>query len=317
MIRVRYLGSNELSPGLHATAERRGRQTTIFLLDGMTVAERRSALRRLRLTARMGHCPRLPAGQLGFALFTDQIRTGIRRAGAVLRLHPAGSTVPIMVLSGGAIAFLLFSTVSMHVLRPPRATDQSAAGISPVISASAIAIGGSRGQANAGNAGNPAGTGGQADPGAPGRGSDPGPLPRPDSGPAGTTPAPAAGAPATSAPATSAPATSAPGAGAPDAGNGAGSVTGSGTGGSGGDATSSSATSSSATSSSGGTTDSSGARPSQVTSQPSTAATAATAPASAATAPAAAPTHASSSSGSPGLGWPGGVCVDMGPRRPA
>ena len=316
MIRVRYLGSNELSPGLHATAERRGRRTTVFLLDGMTVAERRSALRRLRLTARMGHCPRLPAGQLGFALFTDQIRTGIRRAGAVLRLHPAGSTVPIMVLSGGAIAFLLFSAVSIHVLRTPRAADQSAAGISPVISAGAIAIGGSRGQATGpggpggqGNARNPAGTGGQADPGALGRRAGPGRLTRPDSGPAGTTSALASGAPATSAPATSAPATSAlaagapatsapatgaPAASAPAAGNGAGSGNGSGTGGSGGDATQSSGTNGSG---SGGTTDSSGARPGQVTSHPSTPATAASATATA-TAPAAAPTHASSSSGS-------------------
>ena len=96
MIRVRYRGSNELSPGLHAAAEQRGRRTTVYLLSGLTAAERRSALRRLRLTARMGHCPRLPAGQLAFALLMDRIRTGVGRAGAVLRLHPAGSTVPIM-----------------------------------------------------------------------------------------------------------------------------------------------------------------------------------------------------------------------------
>jgi hypothetical protein len=101
MIRVRYRGSNELSPGLHATAERDGRRTTVYLLDGMTAVQRRSALRRLRLTARMGHCPRLPAAQLAFALFTDRIRTGIGRAGRVLRLHPAGSTVPIIVRPAG------------------------------------------------------------------------------------------------------------------------------------------------------------------------------------------------------------------------
>jgi hypothetical protein len=68
MLRLRYRGSNELSPGLHATAERDGRRTTVYLLDGMTAGQRRSALRRLRLTARMGHCPRLPAAQLAFAL---------------------------------------------------------------------------------------------------------------------------------------------------------------------------------------------------------------------------------------------------------
>jgi len=45
-----------------------------------------------------------------------------------------------MVLSGGAIAFLLFSTVSIHVLHP-RTADQSDAS-TPVASASAIAIGG-------------------------------------------------------------------------------------------------------------------------------------------------------------------------------
>ena len=89
---------------------------------GLTVPERRSALRRLRLTARMGHCPRLPAAQLAIALLADRIRTAIGRAGAVLRLHPAGSTVPVMVLSGGAIAFLLFSTVSIQVL--PRPADR-------------------------------------------------------------------------------------------------------------------------------------------------------------------------------------------------
>jgi len=111
----------------------------------------------------MGHCPRLPAAQLAFALFTDRIRTGIGRAGRVLRLHPAGSTVPIMVLSGGAIAFLLFSTVSIHVIRP-RAAGQSGAGTSPVASASPIATGaGSQGQAT-----------GQGGPGAAGNPGDPG-----------------------------------------------------------------------------------------------------------------------------------------------
>jgi hypothetical protein len=137
MIRVRYRGSNELSPGLHATAERDGRRTTVYLLDGMTAGQRRSALRRLRLTARMGHCPRLPAAQLAFALFTDRIRTGIGRTGRVLRLHPAGSTVPIMVLSGGAIAFLLFSTVSIHVIRPGAAAQSGAGEQAPAQGAAA------------------------------------------------------------------------------------------------------------------------------------------------------------------------------------
>jgi hypothetical protein len=124
MIKIRYRDPNELSPGLHAAAECHGRSTTVYLLCGLTAAERRAALRRLRLSARMGHCPRLPAAQLAFALFADRIRTGAGQTGAVFRSHPAGSTVPVMVVSAGAIAFLLLSTVSIRVLHPPRTEGQ-------------------------------------------------------------------------------------------------------------------------------------------------------------------------------------------------
>ncbi len=149
MIKIRYRDSNELSPGLHAAAERHGRRTTVYLLSGLTAAERRAALRRLRLSARMGYCPRLPAARLALALLIDRIRTTIGQAGAVFRLHPAGSTVPVMVISGGAIAFLVLSTVSIRVLHPSRtSTASSAAGTSPVASAAAIPITGtSRGRA--------------------------------------------------------------------------------------------------------------------------------------------------------------------------
>ena len=147
MIRVHYRDSNEFSPGLHAAAERHGRITTVYLLSGLTKPQRRSALRRLRLSARMGHCPGLPAGRLAVALFADRIRTGIGRAGAVLRLHPAGSTLPVMVLSGGAIAFLLFSTVSIRVLPTTPASPEAASSPGPAASAGAGAVpfAGSRG----------------------------------------------------------------------------------------------------------------------------------------------------------------------------
>jgi hypothetical protein len=281
MIRVRYRGSNELSPGLHATAERDGRRTTVYLLDGMTAAQRRSALRRLRLTARMGHCPRLPAAQLAFALFTDRIRTGIGRAGRVLRLHPAGSTVPIMVLSGGAITFLLFSTVSIHVIRPG-AAGQSGAGTSPAASASPVATGeGSQGQAAgqggpgaAGHSGDPGGTGALAGPGGLGGGSDPRQLTQPGRGSSGRAPVLAAG------------------------GGGGGTGTGSGSGGT-------------SRKSGGGTTLSGGADPSQVAPRPST--PAASAPASASTAPATAPSQPGSGSSSGSGSQGSGVCVNVGP----
>ncbi len=294
MIRIRYRGSNELSPGLHAEAEQRGRRTTVYLLSGLTAAERRSALRRLRLTARMGHCPRLPAGQLAFALLMDRMRTGVGRTGAVLRLHPAGSTVPIMVLSGGAIAFLLFSTVSIHVLHP-RTADQSDAGTSPVASASAIALGGGPpGQTAGRNGRGPGNSRGPAGPGGASRGSDTRQLTQPSGAPVITSPALAAGDGA------------------------AGGSTGSGRAGSGGGATTGSATTSGGTTgggttgsgtSSGGTTLSGSANQNPAT-PPTTPATSAAVPAPAATTPATTP--ATSGSGS-SAGTSKGVCVNVGP----
>src|SRR5437879_4594051 len=124
MIRIRYRDASQLAPGLHAAAERHGRSTTVYLLCGLTTPQRRAALRRLRLSARMGHCPPLPAARLAFALFADRVRTSIGHAGAVFRSHPAGSTVPVMVVSGGAIAFLVLSAVSIRVLPGPRAPSQ-------------------------------------------------------------------------------------------------------------------------------------------------------------------------------------------------
>jgi len=138
MIKIRYRDPNELSPGLFAAAESHGRGTTVYLLSGLTSAERQVALRRLRLSARMGHGIRLPAAQLGLALVADWVRTGIGRAGAVFRSHPAGSAVPVMVVSAGAIAFLLLPAVSIRVLHPGPAPNQLPPS-SPAPSVSAVA----------------------------------------------------------------------------------------------------------------------------------------------------------------------------------
>jgi hypothetical protein len=144
MIKIRYRNANELPPGLHATAERHGRTITIYLLPGLAAEERNAALRRLRLSGRMGHGPRLPGVQLGFALFADRVRATIGQAGSVFRKHPAGTTGLIMLISAGAIAFLVLSAVSIRVLREPRGPDGSpASGPAPAASAIAVRIPGS------------------------------------------------------------------------------------------------------------------------------------------------------------------------------
>jgi hypothetical protein len=139
MIKIRYRDPNELSPGLHAAAERHGRNTTVYLLPGLSAAQRRSALRRLKISAGRGYDPRLPAGQLAVALLADRIRTSVGRAGAVFRSHPAGSTVPVMVVSAGAIAFLALSAVSIRVIHntPPGAGTGYAGAAGPAGSVTA------------------------------------------------------------------------------------------------------------------------------------------------------------------------------------
>ena len=96
----------------------------VYLLPGLSVAQRRAALRRLRISARRGQSPELPAPQLALALAADRVRTAVGRAGAVFRLHPAGSTVPVMVVSAGAIAFLALSAVSIRVIHHPPVSGQ-------------------------------------------------------------------------------------------------------------------------------------------------------------------------------------------------
>lgn len=143
-VKIRYRDPNKLSPGLHATAERHGHTITVYLLPGLTAEERAAALRRLRLSGRMGYGPRLPAVQLAFALFADRIRTTIAQAGSVFRTHPAGTTGPVMLISGGAIAFLALSALSIHILREPRGPHgSSASGPAPAASAIAVRIPGS------------------------------------------------------------------------------------------------------------------------------------------------------------------------------
>ena len=179
VIKIRYRDPNELSPGLHAAAERHGRSTTVYLLPGLSAAQRRAALRRLKISARRGYDPKLPAPQLAVALAADRIRTTVGWAGAVFRSHPAGSTVPVMVVSAGAIAFLALSAVSIHVIHAaPRGTGQVFAGAPGSFTGGTggTGPGTSAGPIAAGLGADPPGQGGSVTelPGQPGSGTGPG-----------------------------------------------------------------------------------------------------------------------------------------------
>jgi hypothetical protein len=167
----------DLSPGLHASAEVSGRHTIISLLPGLTLNQRRAALRRIRHSGRMGHGPRVPAAGLALAVARDRIKATTRTGAAVVRLHPAGSTLPVVLLSAAAAVFVLMATVSIHVLPGPKSLDQNPVigGVSPGPTSSAPQIGQSLapsitipgdstrpGQARNGVAGRQPGSGGSA-----------------------------------------------------------------------------------------------------------------------------------------------------------
>jgi hypothetical protein len=94
MVRIRY---SELPAGLHVTAVAVGRETVVYLLPGLTSAERKSALLRVRGSARFGHGPHLPAFALARALVADRLRAAMRTLAAVMRRHPV-LLVPVMAL---------------------------------------------------------------------------------------------------------------------------------------------------------------------------------------------------------------------------
>ncbi|WP_300604751.1 hypothetical protein [Trebonia sp.] len=136
MIRIRY---KNLSPGLHGTAERCRRRTTVYLLPGLTGGQRRAALRRLRQQASRGYGPALPGLGLAFALAADRFRMGLRNAVAVVRLHPAGSLLPT-VLAGVLMALFVLASMSARMAHMPQAAPGGglAAAGSPIVVGSPV-----------------------------------------------------------------------------------------------------------------------------------------------------------------------------------
>ncbi len=74
----------------------------------------------------MGHGPRVPAAGLAIALAVDRIKAAARTCAAVVRVHPAGSTLPVFFFSAAAVIFVMMATVSIRVLPPaPRSSSQA------------------------------------------------------------------------------------------------------------------------------------------------------------------------------------------------
>jgi hypothetical protein len=128
VVRIRYA---DLPGGLHVRAVTRGRDTIIYLLPGLTVMQRRDALRRARSSSRVGQGPRLPAAGVTGAVMADAIRNTVRNTAAAIRGHPAIFIPQIVIVVLAAIAYVLLVSVSGQAHSPqadPSALGDSAAG---------------------------------------------------------------------------------------------------------------------------------------------------------------------------------------------
>jgi hypothetical protein len=116
VIKIRY---SDLPPGRHVHVHAAGRQSVIYLLPGLSPAQRRDALGRLIRTSRQGYGPRLGAPGVRFAVARDVAKTTVRNALAAVRCHPAGSTALAAVIAAGVICYAFFVTVTVRFTPPP------------------------------------------------------------------------------------------------------------------------------------------------------------------------------------------------------
>jgi hypothetical protein len=126
--------------GLYGRAESCARGARVYLLPGLTVRQRRTALRRLRQEASRGFGPALPLTQLAIALTLDRVRTAARIVGAMIRLHPAVTLVP------GAFVVAMMTLFVIASGERPGGTPSPRGGL-----AEAAAIGGGIGAVGAGS----------------------------------------------------------------------------------------------------------------------------------------------------------------------
>ena len=112
MVRIRYA---ELPVGLHVVTRSQGRCTVVYLLPGLTPAQRRAALTFAWRSARIGQGPRLPARDMAVALVADRLSTTARTVSAATRRHPMLLLPPLVVVVSTLIVFVLLSFVTVNL----------------------------------------------------------------------------------------------------------------------------------------------------------------------------------------------------------
>ena len=151
MIKIRYA---DLPQGLHAQVRTGGRRPVIYLLPGLSPAQRRDALRRLIRTSRQGYGPRLRVSGVAFAVARDVTTSAARTGLAAVRGHPAGSGVLAAFLAAAVVCYSLFVTVTVRLGPRPAVPPPAAAGAAP----SGLRQAGGSGRSPGAGASTPAGT---------------------------------------------------------------------------------------------------------------------------------------------------------------
>ena len=154
MIKIRY---SDLPAGLHVRVVVQGRHTILYLLPGLSTAERRAAVHRARSNARVGYGPRVPAAGVAFALGADRVRSTVRNGLSAARLHPAFFVPATTLVLSVAVTYLLLASVSIR-LHAPQAGPGRQLGVPLPTAPSDV------------RSGSPARARQSANPGAPGRG---------------------------------------------------------------------------------------------------------------------------------------------------
>jgi len=131
VIKIRYA---DLPQGLHAQVRGGGRRPVIYLLPGLSPAQRRDALRRLIRTSRQGYGPRLRAPAVASAVARDVTKATTRNSLAAVRCHPAGSAALAAVVAAAVVCYAFFVTVTVR-FSPRPAGPPAAVGAAPLRSA--------------------------------------------------------------------------------------------------------------------------------------------------------------------------------------
>jgi hypothetical protein len=112
VVKIRY---KELPAGLHVDAKTHGGDTVVYLLPGLTAAERRVALTRVRSLARMGHGRRLSAMSMALAVGVDRITTTAGNGAAAVRRHPILLVPTLVIMAGTFFALASVLAVTLHL----------------------------------------------------------------------------------------------------------------------------------------------------------------------------------------------------------